>query len=119
MGESFIKKNGLLYSQDLHTVYGVDSTSSAFSGRVPYGAHEIQEEAFADSTLVSVSLPDSVKKIGAGVFGNCKSLQKVKLPSELKELSPYLFAGCSSLKAITMPTNLQKFSEGLFFLVHL
>ena len=115
MGESFIKKNGLLYSQDLHTVYGVDSTSSAFSGRVPYGAHEIQEEAFADSTLVSVSLPDSVKKIGAGVFGNCKSLQKVKLPSELKELSPYLFAGCSSLKAITMPTNLQKFSEGLFF----
>ena len=114
MGESFIKKNGLIYSQDLHVIYGLDS-SSIFTGRVPYGVHEIQEEAFADADFISVSLPDSIKKLGAGIFGNCKSLQKVKLPSELKELSPYLFAGCSSLKTITMPVKIEKFSEGMFF----
>lgn len=114
MGESYIKKNGLIYSQDFHVIYGLDS-SNEFSGRVPYGVHEIQEEAFADADFISVSLPDSIKKLGAGIFGNCKSLQKVKLPSELKELSPYLFAGCSSLKSITMPVKIEKFSEGLFF----
>ena len=115
MGESFIKKNGLLYSSDLHTIYGVDTSSSLFTGRVPYGVHYIQDEAFADTNYISISLPDSVKQLGSGLFGNCTSLQKVKLPSELKELSPYLFAGCSSLKNVTFPTELQTFAEGMFF----
>lgn len=115
MGESFIKKNGLLYSSDLHTIYGVDTSSTLFTGRVPYGVHYIQDEAFADTNYISISLPDSVKQLGSGLFGNCTSLQKVKLPSELTELSPYLFAGCSSLKSVTFPTQIKTFAEGMFF----
>ena len=45
---SYIKKNGLLYSEDLHTVIGVDDTVPDFTGRVPFGAHKIDDEVFSD-----------------------------------------------------------------------
>ena len=114
MGDSYIKKNGLLYSSDLHTVLGVDDTSNFFTGRVPYGAHVIDGEVFSACPYESISLPDSVKQIGNAVFENSLALEKVKLPSSIKNLPPYLFAGCSALVKITMPNTLESFSEGLF-----
>lgn len=115
MGDSYIKKNGLLYTEDLHTVVGIDSTSKEFIGRIPYGAHRIEDEVFADTDYQSISVPDSVKELGSCLFGNCTSLQTVKLPSGIKELSPYMFSGCSSLTKVTMPNELSGFPDGLFF----
>ena len=111
---SFIKKNGLLYSEDLHTVLGVDDTSAEFTGRIPFGAHRIDDDVFSDSPYESISLPDSVNELGTCVFENSKSLEKVKLSSGLTALPPYLFSGCSALKKVTMPTKLSDFPEGLF-----
>lgn len=114
MGESYIKKNGLLYSSDLHTVLGVDDTSDAFTGRVPFGAHVIDDGVFSDCPYESISLPDSVKQIGNALFENSLALEKVKLPSSITELPPYLFSGCGALTKINMSNNLTGFSEGLF-----
>ena len=60
---SYIKKNGLLYSEDLHTVLGVDDTSTEFNGRVPFGAHKIDDDVFSDCPYESISLPDSVTEL--------------------------------------------------------
>ena len=111
---SFIKKNGLLYSEDSHTILGVDDTSTEFTGRVPFGAHKIDDEVFSDCPYESINLPDSVKSIGNRLFENSKALEKVKLPSDITELPPYLFSGCSSLNKVTMPKAVSAFSEGLF-----
>jgi hypothetical protein len=111
---SYIKKNGLLYSEDLHTVLGVDDTVPDFTGRVPFGAHKIDDEVFSDSPYESISLPDSVTELGASLFANSKSLEKVKLPSGLTELPANLFAGCSALTKVTMPNSVSSFPEGLF-----
>ncbi len=110
----YIKKNGLLYSEDLHTVIGVDDTSTSFSGRVPFGAHKIDDEVFSDCPYESISLPDSVTELGNCLFENSKSLEKVKLPSGLTSLPPYLFSGCSALNKVTMPNSVESFPEGLF-----
>ena len=111
---SFIKKNGLLYSEDLHTVIGVDDTSNEFNGRIPFGAHRIDDDVFSECPYESISLPDSVKELGNCVFENSKALEKVKLPSGLTSLPPYLFAGCSALTKVTMPNQVETFPEGLF-----
>ncbi len=111
---SYIKKNGLLYSEDLHTVLGVDDTSKDFTGRVPFGAHKIDDDVFSDCPYESISLPDSVKELGNCLFENSKALEKVKLPSGLTELPPYLFSGCSALTKVTMPSAVSAFPEGLF-----
>lgn len=111
----YIRKNGLLYTPDKKTIVAVDSDSNEFTGRVPFGAHYIEDEVFADSPCESISLPDSVEQIGACLFQNSKCLEKVKLPSGLRNLSPYLFAGCSSLVKVSMPTVVDEFPEGLFY----
>ncbi len=111
---SYIKKNGLLYSEDLHTVLGVDDTSTDFTGRVPFGAHKIDDDVFSECPYESISLPDSVKELGNCLFENSKALEKVKLPSGVTELPPYLFSGCSALTKVTMPNSVTAFPEGLF-----
>lgn len=110
----YVKKNGLLYSSDLHTVIGVDDTSAEFTGRIPYGAHAIDDEVFTDCPYESVSIPDSVRHLGNCLFENSKALEKVKLPSSITELPPYLFSGCSALTKVTMPNELAELPEGLF-----
>lgn len=113
MGD-FVKKNGLLYSSDLHTVIGVDDSSSEFQGRIPYGAHSIDDEVFTECPYESMSLPDSITHIGNKLFENSKALEKVKLSAVLTDLPPYLFAGCSALTKVTMPNVVNAFPKGLF-----
>lgn len=112
--EETVKKNGLIYSVDLKTVYGIDSDSAEFQGIVPNGAERIEEDAFSCCGLSEISLPDSVVEVGANLFCNSKNLIRVKLPSGLKKLSPFMFYGCSSLKRIEMPLEVEEFPEGLF-----
>jgi len=112
--EDFIKKHGLLYSADLHTILGVDDKSFEFTGRIPFGAHVIDDEVFTECPYESFSIPDSVKKIGARQFENSKALESVKLPSTITELPAYLFAGCEALTKVKMPDSLTAFPEGLF-----
>lgn len=109
----YIKKNGLLYSDDLKVVYGVDP-AGGFTGRVPFGAHEFEEEAFSGCNCETISLPDSTDKVGDCLFQNSTNLKKVKLPSSLTKLSAYMFSGCSSLESVTMPLAVDSFPEGLF-----
>lgn len=112
--EDFVKKHGLLYSADLHTVLGVDIQTNEFTGRIPFGAHVIDDEVFTECPYESFSIPDSVKKIGNRQFENSKALETVKLPSSITELPPYLFSGCEALTKVKMPDQLSAFPEGLF-----
>ena len=110
----YIKKNGLVYTEDMRTIISLDSDSHSFTGRVPFGVHYIEDEVFANSLFGAISLPDSVEQLGACLFENSKRLYKVKLPSNLRDLPPYLFSGCSSLQVVSMPTVVNAFPEGLF-----
>lgn len=111
---NYVKKNGLVYSEDMRTIISIDSETHEFTGRVPFGAKYIEDEIFANSFFETISLPDSVEVLGACLFENSKRLFKVKLPSTIKELPPYLFSGCSALQVVSMPTVLKAFPEGLF-----
>ena len=112
--EQIIRKNGLLYTPDLHTVLGVDIETGEFKGRVPFGAHYIDEEVFTECPYEKIDLPDSVVGIGVALFKDSKSLRSVRLPEKVTELPPYLFSGCSALNRVKMPNVVYDFPEGLF-----
>ena len=112
--EQIVRKNGLLYTPDLHTVLGVDVESGEFKGRVPFGAHYIDEEVFTECPYEKVDLPDSVVGIGVALFKDSPELKSVRLPEKVTELPPYLFSGCSSLVRVKMPNIVYDFPEGLF-----
>ncbi|MBO4856943.1 MAG: leucine-rich repeat domain-containing protein [Treponema sp.] len=112
---NYIKKNGLVYTEDMKTLVAIDSGSHEFTGRVPFGVRYIDDEVFADCLFETITLPDSIEQLGVCLFQNSRRLFKVKLPSGLKELSPYLFSGCTALQSVSMPTVLNSFPEGLFY----
>ena len=112
--EQIVRKNGLLYTPDLHTVLGVDVESGDFKGRIPFGAHYIDEEVFTECPYEKVDIPDSVVGIGVALFKDSPNLKSVRLPEKVTELPPYLFSGCRSLVRVKMPNMVYSFPEGLF-----
>lgn len=111
---AYIRKDGLIYSEDLLNVVGVDEASGEFSGTIPYGAETIDDGVFSACPYEEITIPDSVKELGACLFENSEALKEVKLPSSHSTLAPYLFSGCTSLKKVHMPNVVTAFPEGLF-----
>ena len=112
--EQIVRKNGLLYTPDLHTVLGVDIETDEFKGRIPFGAHYVDEEVFTECPYEKIDLPDSVLGIGVALFKDSPNLKSVRLPEKVTELPPYLFSGCTSLVKVKMPNVVYSFPEGLF-----
>ena len=89
----------------------------------------IKELAFkAQSTLTSITLPNSVVTVGGGVFSGCTALEEVKLSEKMQELPLYLlhepyydiyesygfFEGCSALTSIVIPNSVKNIGENAF-----
>lgn len=106
---------GFNFSADGKTLTGCNFSQLGTNIIVPDGCTEIADKVFAEAPVISVTLPDSVTKIGENLFSSCDTLQQVKLSNTLTELKPFTFAGCSSLKKVTMSDRITSFPAGLFF----
>lgn len=49
------------------------------------------------TSLTSISLPNSVKKIGMYAFSGCKSLTSATIPESVKNMGINIFFGCTGL----------------------
>ena len=114
MEYGFIRKKGLLFSQDMLNVIGVDDTSGEFTGKIPYGPKYVDDDVFSECPYEQLIFPDSVEKLGNHVLENSLALEYVKLPSSLTELPEYLFSGCRALSSVSIPLVVTDFPEGLF-----
>ena len=75
---------------------------------------EIGTRAFAvNDTLFSVSIPDTVERIGDDAFSWCGMLTSVRLPAGLTELGS-CFGGCVSLEDAALPATLRSIACGAF-----
>lgn len=76
---------------------------------------EIGKECFADTSVVSVTVPDAIQVIDISAFANCASLTSVTLPENMLYLGAQAFLGCTSLKEITLPAaGITEYSWGMF-----
>lgn len=64
--------------------------------------------------IVSVVIPDTIKRIGADSFRGCKSLKRVVLPNDLKQIEEFTFWGCSALEEATIPESVKKIEFGAY-----
>jgi hypothetical protein len=62
----------------------------------------------------SVTIPDTVQYLPAGLFSGCTQLREVKLPHDIPALPDMLFEGCVSLEHVVMPAQCPAFGERMF-----
>lgn len=61
----------------------------------------------------SITLPETVKAIGASAFTNCSRLQKIHIPEGVTSIGASAFANCAKLKQLVLPSGLKEIPEQL------
>lgn len=82
---------------------------------LPEGMKEISDNAFERSKLKSITLPQSVERIGKSAFNHCYKLESVTIPGNVKVLSENLFTHCENLKVVVIEEGVEKICSGVFF----
>lgn len=75
---------------------------------------ELEEEAFMGETIKSITLPNSITKIGNYAFQNCKQLASITLPNSITSIPLCAFDGCAKLKDVIIPSSVTKIYESAF-----
>ena len=66
----------------------------------------IDQYSFYQKTMTSVTIPDTVKKIGESAFYECKKLKNVHIPDSVTDLEPYSFGDCYALASFNIPKGI-------------
>ena len=76
----------------------------------------IGETAFMGCTsIISITIPDSVSIIGGFAFSGCTSLEYIKLPYELNKIDENAFYGCKKISYIELPYNVESIGKYAFY----
>lgn len=77
---------------------------------------ELAENCFyRNSSITSVTIPNTVKTIGNCAFYQCTELQSLLLYEGLQVIGDSTFTNCSSLKSVTVPTSVQIIGNRTFY----
>ena len=80
------------------------------------GQNDVFEYPFGGCIgLTSVTIPNSVKKIGEGAFDSCTDLTSVTIPNSVEEIGDYAFAGCTGLISLTIPNSVEEIGDYAFY----
>ena len=80
-----------------------------------YAVASIGMNAFVENTsLTSVTIPNSVTNIGDEAFNACTNLTSVILPDSIITIGSESFGGCISLASITIPNSVTTIGAGGF-----
>ena len=87
---------------------------------IEYTVTEISEQAFSggwllDSSLTSVTMPNSIRCIGNNAFAWCYSLKTVNFGSGLEFIGWSAFFQCQKLEEAILPDGVKTIEDGAFY----
>lgn len=81
-----------------------------------FGGAKITEHTYNETTRKGTMRFDKpVEVLADSVFHECDSLISMTLPIQLKRIGDYAFFSCQSLKSINIPTSLERIGKGAFY----
>lgn len=116
-----IEYNGSAY-ENVKIPEGVQMISSAFTGihalrsvTLPDSLRIIGADAFnLCLDLQTIEFPENLERIEENAFMNCTCLQKIEFPKSLKSIGTFAFCGCESLYEVTFTEDSVQFSLDSF-----
>ena len=118
-----IVKDGVCYKSQFSSdgcgfVYGILFVPPDLEGDIALlgGLEQINEHAFDKRRgITSVTMPDSVTRIGKGAFEDCTSLTSIAIPDGVTSIGDNAFDGCVSLTSVTIPDSVTSIGERAFY----
>lgn len=134
-GGKYRSVNGVLYNTDYNTLLKVPEAKTEIN-KYPKKLRTIYENAFRNSSVKEVVLPETVTEICENAFAysniekivfsedvvqisefafyGSKELKEVVLSDSIEEIASNAFGGCSSLTNIYLPHGLQSIEKAAF-----
>ena len=107
-GKSVRVTSGVRYKGDI-----VIPENVTYDG-VIYSVSEIGFAAFKGCYLKSITIPNSVTKIGNWAFWQCAWLRSVTIPNSVTKIGDRTFEQCPSLTSIIIPNSVTEICETAF-----
>ena len=86
---------------------------------IPNTVKAIEKRAFHSCKhLQSVAIPEGIIKIEKSTFQWCWSLNKILLPQSIVNIDDFAFAGCEKMLDIFLPDNVKRIGKGAFSHCH-
>jgi|GEM_PF-3355356 len=107
------------YNAELHGVEITEYSGKSLKVRIPgevdgYPVTVIGKNAFKESGIAYVYIPDSVAALGKGAFQYCAGLTSVNLPGGVTDIGDGAFWYCTGLTSVNIPDSVVNIGEGAF-----
>lgn len=79
------------------------------------GTVSISDNAFNNSGITSITIPNSVTQIGARAFRACRNLTSVVIPDGVTEIQDGTFLLCNNLSSVVFPSGLLYIGSNAFY----
>ena len=81
---------------------------------LPDTVTEIGYNAFENSGLFTIKLPEKLKKIQSYAFAGCGNLSSIIIPGTVTSIESSVFSGCSALTTVRIPESVTEMGESVF-----
>lgn len=92
----------------------VDGRTCYGSVVIPDGVKSICADAFADSGITNIHIPEGVTAINDSTFANCSGLSEISIPQSVNIIGNSAFKECQKLAALTLPGGLTAIGDLAF-----
>ena len=106
---------GDIYVGQVYYKYKLKYKETNVNVKIRKGTVSIADRAFGNlSVLDSVTIPNTVKSIGAYAFLSCTGLTSLTIPDSVEEIKESAFWKCSSLSQVVLPKRMTSLGSSLF-----